>query len=151
MRVSEEKKYEALSPFELKNKLISMAKDHDEKMMLNAGRGNPNWVALVPRQGFFQFGNFAIEESKRTLHLPRLGGAPEKEGILLRYEQFLSENAQVEGGAAWRLDDPVVIEEISDGDGVVCYAKAAALIREHYNEDDPAIAGVLRLLEGGDG
>ena len=32
----EEKKYEVLSPFELKNKLISMARTRDEKTMLNA-------------------------------------------------------------------------------------------------------------------
>lgn len=31
-------------------------------MMLNAGRGNPNWVAMPPRGGFFQLGLFAIEE-----------------------------------------------------------------------------------------
>lgn len=42
MKISEEKKYEALSPFELKNKLIEMAQTHHERTMLNAGRGNPN-------------------------------------------------------------------------------------------------------------
>jgi len=52
-----------LSPFELKNKLISMAKTHQERVMLNAGRGNPNWIATTPRQGFFQLGLFATEES----------------------------------------------------------------------------------------
>ena len=48
-----EARYESLSPFELKNKLISMADGRSEKMMLNAGRGNPNWVATTPRAGFF--------------------------------------------------------------------------------------------------
>ena len=37
MRRSQEKKYENLSPFELKNKLIEMAETRHEKMMLNAG------------------------------------------------------------------------------------------------------------------
>ena len=40
-RSKEEKGYEALSPFELKNKLISMAEGNRERIMLNAGRGNP--------------------------------------------------------------------------------------------------------------
>jgi len=45
-----EKEYEALSPFELKDKLIAMAKSPRTKMMLNAGgvtrtgwRYSPGW------------------------------------------------------------------------------------------------------------
>lgn len=91
----EEKRYEVLSPFELKNKLISMARSHDEKMMLNAGRGNPNWVTMIPRKGFFQLGIFAVEESERKPHRPRLGGPPEKEGISNRFEQFLKKNSNL--------------------------------------------------------
>ena len=63
MKPSEEKLYEKLSPFELKDKLIKIAKTHQERMMLNAGRGNPNWVAVTPRFSFFQLGLFALEES----------------------------------------------------------------------------------------
>ena len=40
MKSSEEERgYEALSPFELKNKLITMAQTHHERIMLNAGPG----------------------------------------------------------------------------------------------------------------
>ncbi len=53
MKRSEEKKYESLSPFELKNKLIEMAETRHEKMLLNAGRGNPNWLAVEAREAFF--------------------------------------------------------------------------------------------------
>ncbi|MBU1026481.1 MAG: bifunctional aspartate transaminase/aspartate 4-decarboxylase [Candidatus Margulisbacteria bacterium] len=95
MGAKEEKKYEALSPFELKNKLIEMAKTKDEKMMLNAGRGNPNWVTMVPRKAFFQLGIFAVEESERKPHRPRLGGPPEKNGIAKRFEGFLKKNAKL--------------------------------------------------------
>jgi aspartate 4-decarboxylase len=31
--------------------------------MLNAGRGNPNFVATLPRNAFFQLGLFAVGES----------------------------------------------------------------------------------------
>ena len=95
MGAKEEKKYEVLSPFELKNKLIEMAKTKDEKMMLNAGRGNPNWVTMVPRKAFFQLGIFAVEESERKPHRPRLGGPPEKNGIAKRFEGFLKKNAKL--------------------------------------------------------
>ncbi len=93
MNRSEEKRYEGLSPFELKNKLIQMAESRGEKMMLNAGRGNPNWVTMAPRRAFFRFGLFAVEESERRRHRPRLGNKPEKRGIAARFEQFLEKNA----------------------------------------------------------
>ena len=62
-KTSQEKSYEQLSPFELKDKLIAMAEKRSEKLMLNAGRGNPNWVATNSRHGFFLLGNFAMEEA----------------------------------------------------------------------------------------
>ena len=42
-----DKNLEKISPFELKNRLIEMADESVKKMahvMLNAGRGNPNWM-----------------------------------------------------------------------------------------------------------
>lgn len=64
------KEYKNLSPFELKNKLIAMAKSTEKKgvaTFLNAGRGNPNWTASTPRQAFFTLGLFAVEETKRDV------------------------------------------------------------------------------------
>ena len=46
------RKFEALSPFEIKNELISLAKETSrtaQSAFLNAGRGNPNWIATAPR------------------------------------------------------------------------------------------------------
>jgi len=95
--ISEEKKYEKLSPFELKNKLISMAKSNDERMMLNAGRGNPNWITVTPREAFFQLGLFAMEESKRHLIRDGFGSPAEKKGIKERFDEFVIKNADVDG------------------------------------------------------
>ena len=64
---------EQMSPFEIKNDLISYAKECDQKAVcqfLNAGRGNPNWINTVAREAFFLLGTFAIEESKLTFELP---------------------------------------------------------------------------------
>ena len=59
------KKMETISPFELKNKLIDMADESIKKIahtMLNAGRGNPNWIATEPREAFFLLGQFGLCE-----------------------------------------------------------------------------------------
>ena len=41
------KKLSGLSPFELKDALIQVASQGD-RLMLNAGRGNPNFLAPTP-------------------------------------------------------------------------------------------------------
>ena len=76
-RAKTEKRYESLSPFELKDKLISMSQNPQIKMMLNAGRGNPNWVAVQPREAYFLFGSFSLQEAHRVLSRPGLAGAPD--------------------------------------------------------------------------
>jgi len=56
-------KMSKLSPFELKNELIRRASSHAERLMLNAGRANPNFLATVPRRAFFELGLFAVSEA----------------------------------------------------------------------------------------
>ena len=76
-RRTQEKKLERLSPFQLKNRLIQLAATNHERMMLNAGRGNPNWTATEPRQAFFALGQFAAAESDRApFPCPRWAATP---------------------------------------------------------------------------
>jgi aspartate 4-decarboxylase len=93
--LEEEKQFEKLSPFELKNKLIDLAKESSRKTartMLNAGRGNPNWIATTPRSAFFALGSFALQESKSVWDRPDLGGMPQRDGITKRFEQYVTAN-----------------------------------------------------------
>ena len=56
MTKEQESELSQLSPFELKNRLIAQATDSlrsFSRTMLNAGRGNPNWIATTPREAFF--------------------------------------------------------------------------------------------------
>lgn len=91
---NDEVTYSKLSPFELKNKLISLAQSVTDRGMLNAGRGNPNFLATVPRQGFFQLGLFALEESEMSFSfIPEgLGGYPLQHDLLERYSDFIRRN-----------------------------------------------------------
>src|SRR5215467_13520502 len=95
------RKFEALSPFEIKDELISLAKKTSrttQSAFLNAGRGNPNWVATTPREGFFLLGQFAITESKRVMdHAAGVGGMPHPHGIAHRLEAWLAKHADMEG------------------------------------------------------
>lgn len=96
-----EQQLEQLSPFELKDNLISLASDQNKKpvkTMLNAGRGNPNWTATVPREAFFLLGQFGIGECRLPMDKPSgLAGIPQKKGIAKRFEAFLDKNKQQPG------------------------------------------------------
>lgn len=97
------KKFETLSPFEIKDELIKLAKStsrRTQSAFLNAGRGNPNWVATTPREGFFLLGQFAIAESKRVMDHPAgIGGMPEAKGIAARFESWLGKHADMPGAS----------------------------------------------------
>lgn len=93
-----QKKLQKLSPFELKDNLIALASDSAKastQIMLNAGRGNPNWIATTPREAFFTLGQFAISESRRVWDEPGLGGMPQKTGIAERLKSFLDKNSKL--------------------------------------------------------
>lgn len=97
-------KLAALSPFELKDELIKAAggaavERPANTAMLNAGRGNPNFLATIPRHGFWQLGLFAMRESERSFaYLPEgVGGFPQRDGIVERFELFLREEKDKPG------------------------------------------------------
>lgn len=88
--------YGRISPFEFKDKLISLAKKNG-KNILDAGRGNPNWTAATPREAFFTFGQFAVLETQRTWSKADLAGMVQKEGIANRFKEFLNSNTSTPG------------------------------------------------------
>ena len=123
------RKFEALSPFEIKDELASLAKKTSrttQSAFLNAGRGNPNWVATTPREGFFLLGQFAITESKRVMEHPAgIGGMPQANGIAARLDAWLAKQADMPGAAflssmvqfatkTFRFDRDAFVHELVD-------------------------------------
>jgi aspartate 4-decarboxylase len=117
-----------LSPFELKDFLIKLAKSNEQQstaMMLNAGRGNPNWIATEPRDAFFLLGNFAVGECRRTRNEGILAGMPDKPGIGDRFKAFLVTNREKAGadflgkvyeyGRKQGFDADAWVHELTDG------------------------------------
>ena len=119
-----EQQMSKISPFELKNRLINMADESVRKMahtMLNAGRGNPNWIATTPREAFFLLGKFGLEECRRTFDLPEgFAGLPQKPGIAQRFEEFLKKHSS-EAGATMLSDayNYMLMEHAADPDELV--------------------------------
>src|SRR5882672_8997379 len=102
MDVLKLRRLEGLSPFEIKDELIALARKSklaSSVAFLNAGRGNPNWIATAAREGFFLLGQFAITESRRTMeHTAGLAGMPQKPGVASRLDAWLAKQ-QAQPGA----------------------------------------------------
>ncbi|WP_171241421.1 bifunctional aspartate transaminase/aspartate 4-decarboxylase [Ruegeria sp. HKCCA5491] len=100
-------KFEDLSPFEIKDELIKLAQKESRASTLpylNAGRGNPNWIATKAREVFFFLGQFAITEAQRDRNEPQVGlaGMPQGPGSYHRLMAYCA-NAESTSPAAATL------------------------------------------------
>ena len=132
--------YEKLGPFEIKDflaKVASKAAQEASTSYLNAGRGNPNWVATEPREGYFLLGQFAITESKRVLDLPPgVGGMPKAEGIAARLEAWLTKHADMPGAPFLQRMVPWTVKKFHfDADRFV-HELVDSIIGDHYPVPD---------------
>lgn len=173
--LEQEKEFEKLSPFELKDKLIALARESSQqsaRTMLNAGRGNPNWIATTPRNAFFALGNFALDESKSVWDLPDLGGMPQKTGIAERFERYAAANPDRPGvdflqralnfaedlfgfdrdAFLYELVDGVIGDQYPSPDRMLVHAEKVVheyLLREMSGGKRPAGKFDLFAVEGG--
>ena len=173
--LEQQKEFEKLSPFELKDKLIHLAgqaSQHSVQTMLNAGRGNPNWIATTPRNAFFTLGTFAVQESKRVWDAPDLGGMPQMNGIASRLSDFAAKNpnapgisllkAAVEYGAAefnfnadafvHELVDSIIGDQYPSPDRMLVHAERVVheyLAKEMCGGKPPAGKFDIFAVEGG--
>jgi aspartate 4-decarboxylase len=143
-------KMAALSPFELKDELIKAAgggavERPANLSMLNAGRGNPNFLATIPRHGFWQLGLFAMRESERSFaHMPEgLGGFPNREGLEERFEIFARDNKGVPGVDFLRAAVSYVRDQLGLSAGEFLYEMCEGILASNY----PVPDRMLKLSE----
>lgn len=91
--------YEKLSPFEVNPELLRLASSVQGRPVLNAGRGNPNFLATVPRAAFFQLGQFAVQEADLSFSYldAGVGGPTPAAGLVERFLRYLSDHEGEEG------------------------------------------------------
>src|SRR6266446_4817538 len=107
--------FEKLGPFEIKDELIKLAKKTSrttQSAFLNAGRGNPNWIATTPRDGFFLLGQFALTESRRVMDHPAgIGGMPQAAGIAGRFDAWMAKHEDEPGAEFLRAMVPFAVRQ----------------------------------------
>jgi aspartate 4-decarboxylase len=132
--------FEKLSPFEIKDELIKLAKKASrttQSAFLNAGRGNPNWIATKPREGYFLLGQFAITESTRVMeHEAGIGGMPEQRGIAARLDAWLRKHSDMPGASFLAEMVPFTIKKFNfDADAFV-HELVDSIIGDNYPVPD---------------
>ncbi len=167
---------EKLSPFEIKDQLIQQAKSEGIKSshaFLNAGRGNPNWIATKAREAFFLLGQFAIAEAKTVFEDPvGLAGMPPVKGVRIRFDKWIATHANLPGAgvlkdvvefaiAKFDFDADAFLHELTDsviGDNYPvpdrCLAHNEVITRAYLdwamcNNEPPAGKFDLFPVEGG--
>lgn len=147
------RRFERMSPFEIKDELIRRA--HDGSAFLNAGRGNPNWVATRPREAFFALGRFAMQDCRRGGEFHEgLAAAPEEAGIAARLAAFLQDHAP--GTAFLREALAFATGELGCAPDAFVHEIACAAIGDTYPQPprmlrhaERVVAAYLRLVLGG--
>ena len=80
------------SPFEIKNRLIEMAEDACAKQgctMINAGRGNPNFLNTTVRKSLALLTLFAAEQAERTGPAKDTGLRIAQKGVAADFRKFI--------------------------------------------------------------
>jgi aspartate 4-decarboxylase len=142
MGASDLKKYEKLGPFEIKDFLAKVAtktvQDSDSALAyLNAGRGNPNWVATEPRSAFFLLGQFAVTESQRVFDLPPgVGGMPKMQGSAARLAAWLEKQRAMPGAEFLQRMVPWAVKKFGFEADPFVGELTDSIIGDHYPVPD---------------
>lgn len=144
-----EKIYGKISPFEFKDRLIKLAEGQRKKgahTLLDAGRGNPNWTAATPREAFFTFGLFAVEETRRTWSDGDLAGMPKREGIAERLYDYLEKHKEMPGvDLLAKIIDYGINREGFDSDRWV-FELTDAIIGDNYPVPDRMLVHIEAIV-----
>jgi len=143
------RRYETLSPFEIKNDLARVATRSSKAAQmayLNAGRGNPNWVATEPRSAFFLLGQFAITECQRTMDLPGVGGMPKAPGVAARLDAWLAARLDAPGAAFLHTVIPWAVGKLGfDADAFV-HELVDSIVGDNYPVPDRMLVHNERIV-----
>jgi aspartate 4-decarboxylase len=136
-----------LSPFELKDELIKLARvaERDEvAQFLDAGRGNPNWICTTPRDAYGTLLRFGLEESRRGVAIPDAGHQIARTpGLAQRFETFLEANPGAPGINLLRDTWEYGTKELKFDADTFAYELAQGIIGDLY----PVPGRMLRCCE----
>ena len=94
---AEEQLLEELGAFEITAHQRELAAENEAGYdVLDAGRGNPNWINTKARYAFARFMQFAIGECELTMNENDMAGQAKKEGMGARFEAAMDKEDEID-------------------------------------------------------
>ena len=88
---AEERLQNEIGAFEITAEQRELAKTNEAGYpVLDAGRGNPNWINTQARYAYTRLTNFALSECERTMNQGSMAGQAQKEGIGERFDAAMN-------------------------------------------------------------
>jgi len=134
-----------LDGFELQAAIGAAATASGEPV-LNAGRGQPNWLATDPRDGVFVLGRFAVRDAVAASPHPEWGMTPSALGIADRLAKFLEGDDSAGAQFVTRAVDYGVTTFALDPDAWV-HELVRGVLGDGYPSPNRMLAHVERVLE----
>src|SRR5258705_3154670 len=145
------RKFETLGPFEIKDELIKLARKSSrttQSAFLNAGRGNPNWIATTPREGFFLLGQVAVTESRRVMEHPAgIGGMPQANGIAARFEAWPAKHSDMPGAGFLSAMTPFAVQKFGFDRDAFVHELVDSIIGDNYPVPDRMLVHNERIVQ----
>ena len=94
---SNEQLEKEMGAFEITAIQRELAKDNElGYSVLDAGRGNPNWINTKSRYAFIRLEEFALKECEATYNNEDMAGQAKLDGIGKRYRKFFNTNNKID-------------------------------------------------------
>jgi aspartate 4-decarboxylase len=144
--------FDKMSPFEIKDGLIQFAKASVAKSahaLLNAGRGNPNWIATAPREAYFLFGQFALTEARRAMDNPEAGlaGMPQQNDAAGRLRNWLAKNAKAPGAEFLSRAVDFSVKTFDFDPDAFVYEMTDSIIGDNYPVPDRMLVHAEKIVQ----
>lgn len=114
-----------LGAFDITSQHRALAAENEKGYaVLDAGRGNPNWINTITRKACSRLMDFAVSECERTYEADHMGGHAQQEGIYERFQKAMDPDQEADAflleAARYCIDtlkaDPdALIREFADG------------------------------------
>lgn len=143
-----EKRLEKMSPFEIKDSLIGLADKESRQSsstLLNAGRGNPNWILSYPRKAFFLLGEFAMLEADRVQYDDTIGivASPTQDGVAERFVRFIDERKDEIGAKVLKHFYTHATKDLGADPDELVFELVDGILGDHY----PTPPRILKYTE----
>jgi len=88
---------DTMSPFEISAAQKALAPNNSARYsVLDASRGNPNWINTQARYAFIRLMDFALEECKRDFYYIDIAGQAQLNGIADRFDKAMNPNEPID-------------------------------------------------------